>query len=262
MDTLQRYRFIFFIVTFTLFSLLQFIIPRRKSINQRWKYILSNFMIAAINNFVVILLILIPIRASYIVENSNIGIFSYIDINYNLKVMFSIILLDLVIYFQHRIFHEVNFLWKLHSVHHVDPMLDTSSGFRFHPFEIVLSNFIKVIVILIIGVPVLAVLIFEIILNTTAMFNHSNFRILKPLEKLLRLVLVTPDLHLIHHSVLVKETNSNYGFSVIWWDKIFKSYIDEPKVTYTDMKLGTGERVNEKDILFPRLLLYPFKKRI
>jgi len=139
-------------------------------------------------------------------------------------------------------------------------MLDTTSGLRFHPLEIIISNFIKVGMVLLIGAPAFAVFIFEVVLSTTAMFNHSNFRVHKSLEKILRIVLITPDLHLIHHSVLPKETNSNYGFSVPWWDRLFGTYTSEPQENYTTMKLGISKMPEKKDILFPGMLGYPFKK--
>jgi len=139
-------------------------------------------------------------------------------------------------------------------------MLDTTSGLRFHPLEIIISNFIKVGMVLLIGAPAFAVFLFEVILSTTAMFNHSNFRIHRGLEKVLRMVLITPDLHLIHHSVKRKEMNSNYGFSVPWWDRLFGTYTPEPEVDYKTMPLGIPKMPEKKDILFPGLLGYPFKK--
>lgn len=260
MEKLLLYRLGIFLLSFTLFFILQFIIPRRKFIKNRWKYILTNIIISGLNSVVIMLLIFIPIKAAIIAQSNNIGILYKLGIPYYIQVIASIVMLDIIIYFQHRIFHNVNFLWRFHSVHHIDPMLDTSSGFRFHPIEIVLSNFIKIGAVFIIGVPVIAIVIFEIILNTTAMFNHSNFRVHFTLEKVLRYILVTPDLHLIHHSVEKSEMNSNFGFSVIWWDKLFGSYISTPKGEYQSMPLGIKDMPSEKLILFPGMLIYPFKQ--
>lgn len=261
MDNLQKYRFSIFVILFIVLFTCQFLFPRRKFIKKRWKYVLSNFTLAALNNISIILLVLIPIRAGFLVEKHDIGLLSLGEMPFIFRVIASVILLDIIVYFQHRVFHKVSFLWKLHSVHHIDPMLDTSSGLRFHPLEIIISNIIKILSIFIIGIPALAILIFEIILNSTAMFNHSNIKIPNSVEIILRLVLVTPDLHLIHHSVIVRETNSNYGFSVVFWDKLFGTYVDQPKYDYSIMEIGTAKKTDEKQILFPGMIMYPFKSK-
>lgn len=260
MDRLILYRLTLFLAFFTMFSVLQFSFPRRPFMNKRWKYMLSNLLISAFNNGILVLVSMIPLKAATIAYNHNIGLFHTLGLDSKLVAVTSIIILDVTIYFQHRIFHHVSFLWKLHSVHHIDPMLDTTTGFRFHPIEIVISNFIKVSIIFLFGTPVFAVLLFEIILNTTAMFNHSNFKVNGTLEKLLRSFLITPDLHLIHHSIDMNETNSNFGFSVPWWDWLFKTYTPNPKIDYEYMPLGIINMPEEKSILFPGLLVYPFKK--
>lgn len=226
----------------------------------RWKYMLSNLITVMINNSVLMLIVMIPLKASEIAYNNRFGLFYSIDMDYGWAILFSIVILDVAIYFQHRVFHRVDLLWRLHRVHHVDPMLDTTTGFRFHPIEIIISNFIKVGIIFLIGAPVFSVLLFEIILNTTSMFNHSNIKIHRGLEKILRIVLITPDLHLIHHSVKPYEMNSNFGFSVPWWDWLFNTYTAEPEVDYQYMKLGVSKMPSESTILFPGLLIYPFEK--
>ena len=169
----------------------------------------------------------------------------------------AIILLDLLIYWQHRIFHEVPLLWRLHKMHHSDSWLDVSSAVRFHPIEILLSMLIKFVAILLFGIPALAIMWFEVILNGTALFNHSNARI--PGDKWLRLFIVTPDMHRVHHSVYPSETNSNYGFNIPWWDRLFGSYVAQPRDGHTQMQIGLKEYpqgvVSLKD-----LLMMPFAK--
>ena len=173
------------------------------------------------------------------------------------EIILGIILLDMLIYWQHVAFHRIPVLWRLHKVHHADRDLDASSGLRFHPVEIVLSMMIKIGVVILLGAPVLAVIIFEVLLNGCAIFNHANVRLPKWLEKPLRQVLVTPALHRIHHSVIEDETNTNFGFSVIWWDKIFGTYTDQPK---GELTLGLNEYQTDQPSNLWWSLIVPFKR--
>ena len=166
------------------------------------------------------------------------GLFNLIDEPAWLEVGLSIVLLDFIIYWQHQVFHYVPVLWRFHMMHHSDLDLDVSSGVRFHPVEIVISTMVKAVSVLLLGVSPLAVVLFEIILNATALFNHSNVRMPLGLDRALRLVVVTPDMHRIHHSVDVRETNSNYGFNVPWWDRLFGTYCPEPALGQLGMKIG------------------------
>ena len=153
-------------------------------------------------------------------------------------ILLAVIILDMMIYWQHVAFHKIPILWRLHKVHHADRDLDASSGLRFHPVEIVISMAYKMVIVVGLGAPVLAVIIFEILLNGCAIFNHANLRLPRWIERPLRQIMVTPALHRIHHSVIERETNTNYGFSVIWWDKIFRSYTDTPE---GELTLGLSE---------------------
>ncbi len=175
---------------------------------------------------------------------------------FSLPFVLGVIVLDLLIYWQHRIFHKVPLLWRLHRVHHSDSTLDVTSAIRFHPVEIFLSMLIKFAAIWILGLSAATVIIFEIILNGMAMFNHSNARI--PADNILRWVFVTPDMHRVHHSVYGKETNSNYGFNISLWDRIFGSYIAQPKDGHESMKIGLKEYPGGESGL-KGLLLMPFK---
>jgi sterol desaturase/sphingolipid hydroxylase (fatty acid hydroxylase superfamily) len=148
--------------------------------------------------------------------------------------------LDLAIYFQHVLFHAVPGLWRLHRMHHTDLEFDVSTGLRFHPIEILLSMLIKFAVIAALGAPALAVLVFEVLLNATSMFNHANVRIPPRIDRVLRWLVVTPDMHRVHHSKIVRETNSNYGFNLSVWDRIFGTYRDQPALGHARMRIGVS----------------------
>jgi sterol desaturase/sphingolipid hydroxylase (fatty acid hydroxylase superfamily) len=171
----------------------------------------------------------------------------------------AVIALDLVIYLQHVVFHAVPVLWRIHRMHHADTHLDVTTGLRFHPIEIVLSMLIKTVAILLLGAPAIAVLIFEIVLNAGAMFNHSNARLPLRIDRVLRWIVVTPDMHRVHHSVVPRETHSNFGFNLPWWDRLFGTYRDQPAAGHTDMVLGIPEFLDPSEQRLDRLLTQPFR---
>lgn len=175
------------------------------------------------------------------------GLFNLINLPSWLTITLSLLLLDMLIYWQHRLFHKVPLLWQLHKVHHADTHVDASTGLRFHPIEIVASLFIKAIAVLILGIPAFAVILFEVLLNGFALFNHANIRLPRKVEKYTRLILMTQILHRIHHSQLFKESNSNYGFSVIWWDRLFGSYSDRATKPDANIDIGIKEFPDAKD---------------
>ena len=150
----------------------------------------------------------------------------------------AVLMLDLAIYFQHRVFHAVPALWRLHRMHHADLDFDATTGLRFHPVEIGLSMAIKLAVVVLIGAPPVAVLVFEVILSAASIFNHSNVRLPERLYRMLRRVLVTPDMHRVHHSIIRYETNSNFGFSVPWWDRLFGTYLAQPRDGHDGMAIA------------------------
>ena len=170
------------------------------------------------------------------------------------------VLLDLVIYLQHRLVHAMPMLWRFHRIHHADVDLDVTSGARFHPAEILLSLGIKFVVIIALGAPPVAVLLFEIVLNGTAMFNHSNVRLPAYSDRALRWLVVTPDMHRVHHSVLRHETDSNFGFNFPWWDKLFGTYRPEPEAGHQGMTLGLEEFRDPKELRLDRMLTQPFRE--
>jgi sterol desaturase/sphingolipid hydroxylase (fatty acid hydroxylase superfamily) len=173
-------------------------------------------------------------------------------------VALAVVLLDLTIYFQHVMFHAVPTLWRLHRVHHSDLDFDVTTGTRFHPLEILLSTAIKCAVVAAIGAPVVAVLAFEILLNATSVFNHANARLPRMFEKLLRWVVVTPDMHRVHHSMIYNETNSNFGFNLPWWDRLFGTYRTQPMAGHAAMTIGVDAFRDAEDLRLDRLLVQPF----
>jgi len=166
------------------------------------------------------------------------GIFNYYDVSPVVAVIASVVAMDFIIYLQHIMVHAVPMLWRLHRVHHADLDFDVTTGARFHTFEIILSMLIKFATIVVLGPPVVAVVIFEVVLNATAMFNHSNVRLAPGLDRVLRWIVVTPDMHRVHHSVEDDEANSNFGFNLPWWDRLFGTYRDQPRAGHEDMNIG------------------------
>jgi len=174
-------------------------------------------------------------------------------------VLAAIFLLDLAVYAQHVLFHAVPVFWRLHRVHHADLDFDVTTALRFHPLEIVLSMLIKLAVVVLLGAPAVAVMIFEVLLNATAMFNHANLRLPAAVDGALRRVFVTPDMHRIHHSVRREETNSNYGFNLSVWDRLFGTYRDQPREGHEGMTIGIEQFRTLRDLWLDRMLAQPFR---
>jgi sterol desaturase/sphingolipid hydroxylase (fatty acid hydroxylase superfamily) len=186
------------------------------------------------------------------------GLFHWLEAPFWLACAGSLLLLDLVIYAQHVIFHKVPALWRLHRMHHTDLDFDVTTALRFHPLEIVLSMLIKLVVVVILGAPPVAVLLFEVILNATALFNHGNVRLPERADRALRWLLVTPDMHRVHHSVRPEETDSNFGFNLPWWDRLFGTYRDQPRDGHAGMTIGLEYFRDWRAIRLYGLLLQPF----
>lgn len=177
-----------------------------------------------------------------------------------IAVVLAVVALDLAIYFQHRIFHAVPWLWRLHRMHHADLEFDVTTGLRFHPLEILLSMAIKMAVVMLIGAPVLAVVVFEVLLNATSLFNHGNVRLPQGVDRRLRLLLVTPDMHRVHHSAIPRETDSNFGFSVPWWDWLFGTYRAQPEKGHLGMTIGIEHFRTARDLRLDQMLMQPFRQ--
>ncbi len=191
------------------------------------------------------------------------GIFNYYEVPFWLALLVAVIAMDFIIYLQHVIVHAIPVLWRLHRMHHADLDFDVTTGARFHPIEIILSMLIKFATIAVLGPPVLAVIIFEVVLNMTAMFNHSNVRIPLSLDRVLRWFVVTPDMHRVHHSVEDDEANSNFGFSLPWWDRLFGTYRDQPRAGHENMTIGIHKYREPKLVSWlPGMLWLPFVGKI
>ena len=224
---------------------------------QRWT---ANLGIVVLNT--VVLRLIFPAAAvgmALFAQQHGWGVFNYFRTPEWLAVLASVMVLDCAIYLQHVMVHAVPALWRLHRVHHADLDFDVTTGARFHPIEIVLSMLIKFAVIAVLGPPLVAVVIFEVLLNATAMFNHSNVRLPLALDRVLRLIVVTPDMHRVHHSVEDDETNSNFGFSLPWWDRLFGTYRAQPRGGHQNMSIGIrGYRDPQQVARLPGMLTLPF----
>ena len=187
------------------------------------------------------------------------GLFNAVAVPTWLAVVASVLILDFAIYLQHVLFHAVPALWRLHRMHHADLEFDVTTGLRFHPVEILISMGIKLAVVAALGPPAIAVLVFEVLLNATSMFNHGNVRMPAGLDRALRWLVVTPDMHRVHHSVLPHETNSNFGFSLPWWDRLLGTYRDQPGAGHDGMTIGIEQFRTPRDLWLDRLLIQPFR---
>jgi len=186
------------------------------------------------------------------------GLFNQFELSNLSKIIFSVLILDLTIYLQHLMFHSAPLLWRLHMVHHSDMDIDVTTGVRFHPIEIILSMGIKMMAVILIGAPPASVLIFEVILNGTSMFNHGNVRFSQRIDSLFRLLVVTPEMHRVHHSTIRWETNSNLGFSFPWWDRLFGTYRGQPAKGHLEMTIGLDQYKEPGKLTLPWLIVLPF----
>ncbi|MCR4347781.1 MAG: sterol desaturase family protein [Sulfuricaulis sp.] len=242
----------------------EFLAPRRALILARPARWTANLGIVFLNS--VILRLIFPAGAvgvAVFAASEGWGLFNHFTVPYVVAVVLSVVALDFAIYLQHVMFHAVPALWRLHRMHHADLDFDVTTGARFHPIEIVLSVLIKFAVIVVLGAPVLAVIVFEVLLNATAMFNHSNVRLPLALDRVLRLLVVTPDMHRVHHSIHAHETNSNFGFNLPWWDRLFGTYRDQPEEGHERMTIGIRDfrepRVADR---LPGMLAIPFRGKV
>ena len=252
-------RLTFFLGVFLLVALAEHAWPRRRLTvlkGQRW---LNNLFIVITDTLVVRLMIpIMPVALAELARVQGWGLLNLVHFPHSLKIILTIFAFDLIIYLQHRAFHRVVLFWQFHRMHHTDLDLDVSSGTRFHPFEIMLSLAIKLAAVVLLGVSPLAVLLFEIILNATSMFNHANLRLPLTMDAWLRLFVVTPDMHRVHHSVNPRETNSNFGFNLPWWDRLFGTYRAQPGAGHDRMLIGLQEWRDLRHLGLWPLLRLPF----
>jgi len=262
MSNPNYFRFGSFAVMFAVMASWEMLASRRLIVASkplRWS---GNLGVLAIDVALVRLIFaVLPLEMARRVQGTGLGILNTVSPPYWLKVVIGLMLLDLVIYLQHLMFHAVPIFWRLHMMHHADLDLDFTTGVRFHPLEIVLSMAIKLAAVVLIAPPPLAVLLFEILLNATSMFNHGNVRLPPAIDRFLRLLVVTPDMHRVHHSVLPRESNSNFGFNFPWWDRIAGTYRDQPSAGHEGMTIGLAPFQNAKRQTLLWMLLLPFRGR-
>ncbi len=254
-------RFGVFTAVLTLLVAGEVLAPRRKLTVRRRRRWPGNIGIVVFSTL--LLRILSPTAAvglALVAEANGWGFLNLVPVPDWLAVLVAIMLLDLTIFAQHMLFHAVPILWRLHRVHHADPEIDVTTGFRFHPGEILLSMVIKLCAVSVLGAPALGVMIFEVLLNATSMFNHSNIRLPIAVDDRLRRFMVTPDMHRVHHSIVAQETNSNFGFNLPWWDRMFGTYRAQPAAGHEEMTIGLPEFRDPSELRLDRMLLQPLRQ--
>jgi sterol desaturase/sphingolipid hydroxylase (fatty acid hydroxylase superfamily) len=251
-------RFVSFLGMLAFMAGWESVAPRRTLIaskNTRWTTNLSQIFLST---FIVRLLPFQAIGVALLAKDHGWGLLNNISLPYWISVAMGVLCLDFAIYLQHAMFHAIPAFWRFHLVHHTDLDFDVTTGIRFHPVEMLLSMGIKMAAIVFWGTSALAVVIFEALLNATSMFNHGNVRLSGQLDRVMRLVVVTPDMHRVHHSVLVKEHNSNFGFNFPWWDRLLGTYRQKPKAGHGGMTIGLTQFRDTEALKLPRLLVMPF----
>ena len=248
--------------TFAFFAILEAIYPHRAAYTEksrRWGANLGLFVVDLLA--VGIPLGTVAFGLILFAESQTWGLMHMIDLPFWVKAVVGFICLDALLYFQHRLSHKAPLLWRLHRVHHADPDFDVSTGLRFHPLEIILSMLIKIAVVVLIGAPLLAVITFEIVLNATSLFNHGNVAIPARLERPLRYLLVTQEMHRIHHSQTMHETNSNYSFNLSLWDRLFNSYTEQAEAGSDGIRIGLSDYPDQHQTTrLPGMLMIPFSR--
>jgi sterol desaturase/sphingolipid hydroxylase (fatty acid hydroxylase superfamily) len=256
-ETLIRLGFFFGILL--IMFLWELRIPRRPLTTSKVVRWFSNLGLVVIDSIIVRLPFPTAlVGVALLTQQKGWGLFNHVGLSPLPRIVLSILILDLAIYLQHVMFHSAPLLWRLHMVHHSDMDIDVTTGVRFHPIEIFLSMGIKMIVIILIGAPAVSVLIFEIILNGTSMFNHGNVRYPQRIDSLLRLFVVTPEMHRVHHSTIRWETNSNLGFNFPWWDRLFGTYRNQPAKGHLEMTIGLDQYKDPRRLTLAWLLVLPF----
>jgi len=253
-------RLAFFFGVLAAFMVAEAALPRRRRTIPRLTRWVGNLGIVAIDTL--LLRLIFPLAAvgfALIAEERGWGLFNNLAAPGWLAFLASLLALDLAIYLQHVMFHAVPTFWRLHRMHHADLDFDVTTGLRFHPVEILLSMGIKIGVVAALGPPAAAVLVFEVLLNATAMFNHSNLKLPLGLDRVLRLFVVTPDMHRVHHSIHPNETNSNFGFNFPWWDRLLGTYTPQPREGHEAMTIGIEQFRTLGDLRLDRMLIQPVK---
>jgi sterol desaturase/sphingolipid hydroxylase (fatty acid hydroxylase superfamily) len=245
---------------FSALALWEVLAPRRDMLIGRGRRWPSNLGILVLDALLVRLLIpTAAVGIAVIAAQRGWGLLNITPWPAWLEALLGFLVLDLAIYAQHVAFHKVPLLWRLHRMHHADLDIDVSTGLRFHPIEIILSMLIKIAVVVLVGVPAVAVIAFEVVLNATSMFNHSNAAMPSRLDRIVRMLVVTPDMHRVHHSVLRHETDSNFGFNLPWWDRLFGTYRPQPQAGHERMTIGLPIFRDPQELRLDRLITQPFR---
>jgi len=248
-----------FLGIFALIAIWELITPRRVLTTSKTKRWFGNLGIVGLTSLAAQLVMpIMPVAMALVVQKNGWGLLNTLNISFPLTVIAGVIILDFAIYIQHVMFHALPILWRFHMMHHADLDYDLTTGLRFHPIEIILSVCIKLAVIAAFGPSALAVIIFEILLNATATFNHGNIYIPGPIDRVLRLFVVTPDMHRVHHSVTIRETNCNFGFNMPWWDRLFGTYRPQPAAGHEGMTIGLSQFRDSGRLTLPWMLALPF----
>lgn len=249
-----------FLGVFALAALWEALVPRRPRALSRALRWTNNLALVALNTVAVRLAVPVAaVGAALFAEANGLGLFNVLDAPGWLAFAATLLVLDLAIYLQHVVFHAVPPLWRLHRMHHADLEFDVTTGLRFHPLEIVVSMLWKLVVVIALGAPAAAVVAFEVLLNASSMFNHANARLPLGVDRALRLALVTPDMHRVHHSVRREETDSNYGFCLTWWDRLFRTYRAQPRDGHAGMTIGLERFRAAGELRLDRMLLQPLR---
>ncbi|MEP7181787.1 MAG: sterol desaturase family protein [Betaproteobacteria bacterium] len=245
---------------FAAMAVWEFLAPRRALQQNKAVRWTNNLTLVVLNSMVVrAILPLAAVGVAGVAADRGMGVLNLFPVPYAWAIVLSLLALDVAIYLQHLMFHAVPVLWRLHRVHHADLDFDVTTGARFHPVEIVLSMLFKFALILVLGPPAVAVLVFEILLNGASMFNHGNVRLSSGVDRILRWLVVTPDMHRVHHSIDPRETNSNFGFNVPWWDRLFGTYRAQPQTGHAAMTIGIDQFRASRELWLDRMLLQPFR---
>lgn len=262
MDSEPVVRLGFYAGTFAVVALWEVLRATRTLSHSKRKRWSRNLILMGLSSLAVRLLIpATAIEIAALAAEHRLGLLNLLGMGSSfVGIVLAVVLLDLCIYLQHIVFHVYSPLWRLHMVHHADPDFDVTTGARFHPIEIMISMLVKCTLIVAIGASALAVLIFEVILNAAATFNHGNVSLPAGLDRIARFLIVTPDMHRIHHSIETRETHSNYGFNLPWWDRLFGTYIPEPGAGQRGMTIGLKHLSDEKESLPLAMLKMPFSE--
>ena len=253
-------RLVLFLGVFACVALAEIAAPRRTPAVGRWPRWINNLGIVVLNTILLrVLFLTATVGVALRSEGRGWGLLNNVDLPGWVVVVLAVIALDLAIYLQHVLFHAVPALWRVHRMHHADLDFDLTTGARFHPIEVLLSFGIKLLVVVALGAPAIAVLVFEVLLSSTSMFNHGNIRLPDRLDRVLRLFVVTPDMHRVHHSILPWETNSNFGFNLPWWDRALGSYRAQPAAGHEGMTIGIEQFRMPRDLWIDRMLVQPFR---